>query len=526
MPFPQSVYPAGFSVQAHPHKFPQAQTLFINTRLALELGIAPESLADRSGAQSLISGPSALWADSPVALAYAGHQFGNFTMLGDGRAHLMGRVISKADGQSYEVQLKGSGRTPFSRRGDGLAALKPMLREYLISEYMNACGIPTSRILAVIATGERVQRERESPGAIAVRVARSHLRVGTVEYAAARGDVDALRSILEFAAGEFKVNSGFDRVSPQGLFDFVLKRQARLISQWMAVGFVHGVMNTDNMALSGETLDYGPCGFMNRTDPQTVFSSIDHRGRYAYGAQPAIAKWNLARFAESLLTLEALSSSRSEPLPEAIEEFKEQLKGFDALFKHHWQSEIWKKLGFSENAPVQAEFVESSLNLVTRFRADWTSFFVSLETTLQKWGDWPSGDSKDHLILNDSAEQMAVYSNVRIDPETKGQWLDWLRQWSQLQKETRTSVSTVAQRLSQVNPKVIPRNQRVEEVLDSVAGDPPGFDPSHFQTEMFSSAVAEMRAPFGTLDETVQIQQKWKLNGQEFSCGFQTFCGT
>src|SRR5689334_892571 len=293
--------PARFYARVEPAKVTDPHVVVFNRQLAGELGLDPDM--DPRAAAALFSGNELADDSSPIAMAYAGHQFGGFVpQLGDGRAILLGELKGH-DGPLLDIQLKGAGLTPFSRNGDGRAALGPMLREYLISEAMHALGIPTTRSLAVVATGEPVLREDVLPGAVLTRVAASHIRVGTFQYFAARGDHDAVRELLGYVIARHYPQAREDDVPALAVLKAVAERQARLVAQWMLVGFIHGVMNTDNVALSGETIDYGPCAFMDKYHPNTVFSSIDHHGRYAYMNQPVIAQWNLARLAETLLPL-------------------------------------------------------------------------------------------------------------------------------------------------------------------------------------------------------------------------------
>ncbi len=310
----------------------------------------------------------------PLAMAYAGHQFGHFVpQLGDGRAVLLGERRA-SDGRRYDLQLKGSGRTPFSRSGDGRAVLGPMLREYLISEAMHALGIPTTRSLAVVATGEQVLREEPAPGAVLTRVAASHLRVGTFEYFAVRGDHDALRALLAYSIARHAPELAAAPVPALAFLKWVADRQAALIAQWLGVGFIHGVMNTDNMALSGETIDYGPCAFMDHYDPDTVFSSIDHRGRYAYGNQPAIAQWNLARFAETLLPLIDADKAM------AIAQATAVINRFPAEFEARHQLLLRAKLGLGSMRESDAALAARFLALLHANRADFTLAFHHLST--------------------------------------------------------------------------------------------------------------------------------------------------
>lgn len=392
-----------------------------NSALAKELGL--EAWAD---APSVWSGNELPGGITPLAQAYAGHQFGQFTMLGDGRAHLLGERVLE-DGRMMDVQLKGSGRTVFSRGGDGRAALEPMLREYLISEAMHALGIPTTRSLAVVTTGERVQRDRPLPGAILTRVAASHLRVGTFQYAAGCDEPGVLASLIGYAI-ERHVPEAADAENPAlALLEDVVEKQAHLLARWMHVGFVHGVMNTDNMALSGETIDYGPCAFLDVYDPETVFSSIDRGGRYAYGNQPSIALWNLSRFAETQLT--AL-----DPDPEkAVERAEAVLYGFEGRFKQHWLNGMRAKLGLFTAEEPDETLVQDLLEFLYREELDYTAFFAGLD---------PEN------------------ANTGVDPQ-------WYSAWRARLADQPQSFAEVRERMRRANPRVIPRNHLVEAALNA-----------------------------------------------------------
>jgi uncharacterized protein YdiU (UPF0061 family) len=331
--------PAMFHIRVAPTPVRDPHFVVFNTVLATELGLDVAVLDSAAGA-AIFAGNALPDGALPLAQAYAGHQFGHFTGLGDGRALLLGEQITP-DGRRVDVQLKGSGPTPYSRRGDGRAALGPMLRELVISEAMHALGIPTSRSLAVVSTGEVVHREQPLPGAVLTRIAASHLRVGTFEWAAAHRDDAALRALADYTIHRHYPEVAAATPPYLALFDAIVERQARLIAQWQLVGFIHGVMNTDNMSIAGESLDYGPCAFMDRYDPATVFSSIDEAGRYAYRNQPPIAQWNLARLAEAMLPLFGDDRTRTVELVNA------SLLGFETRFKHHWLAGMRAKLGLT-----------------------------------------------------------------------------------------------------------------------------------------------------------------------------------
>lgn len=418
--------PAAFHVRIDPTPVAEPQMVVWNHPLAQSLGLE----ADASASAAALAGNELLPGSQPIAQAYAGHQYANFTMLGDGRALLLGEQLTPA-GNRFDIQLKGSGPTPFSRRGDGRAALGPMLREYIISEAMYALGIPTTRSLAVVKTGEPVYRDEVLPGAVLTRVAASHIRVGTFEYAAARGEKEALQALADYTIQRHYPEIS-DGTSPYlALLEAVMERQAALIARWQCVGFVHGVMNTDNMALSGETIDYGPCAFMDAYDPATVFSSIDRNGRYAYGRQPFIAQWNLARLAEALLPL------LHEDEEKAIEIANEAVTGFEARFKRHWLAGMKAKLGLFTEEGDDTALIQSLLDWMESTDADFTNTFRDL-----------------------SQPSSAPLSQER-------EFLDWHERWqSRLtrQSQSRDEVSALIQ---QHNPAFIPRNHKVEEALSA-----------------------------------------------------------
>jgi uncharacterized protein YdiU (UPF0061 family) len=419
---------------------PDPRLLVLNERLATELGLDPDALRTSDGVRLLI-GTSLPDDAKPVAQAYAGHQFGGFVpRLGDGRALLLGELVD-VEGRLRDLHLKGSGRTPFSRGGDGLAAVGPMLREYVVSEAMHALGIPTTRSLAVVATGRQVRRETLLPGAVLARVASSHLRVGSFQYARATGDVDLLRRLADHAIARHRVGSGdggaADAEQPYlALFEAVVAAQASLVAQWMLVGFVHGVMNTDNTTISGETIDYGPCAFMDAFDPATVYSSIDVAGRYAYGNQPIVAEWNLARFAETLLPL--LSDDQEQAVALAVE----ALERFRPQYNAAWSAGMRAKLGLRDGPDdgVTTSLVEDLLGLMQEGRVDLTSFFRHLCTAAR-------GDAEPARLL--------VLDLAAFDA--------WLERWRALDPD--------AELMDRTNPVYIPRNHLVEEALAAATAD-------------------------------------------------------
>jgi uncharacterized protein YdiU (UPF0061 family) len=464
-----------FFVPAAPARVREPRVSILNNRLADDLGLDLAALTTEAAA-SLFAGQDLPAGSLPIAQAYAGHQFGHLTMLGDGRAILLGEHRAP-DGPLTDIQFKGSGRTRFSRSGDGRAALGPMLREYIISEAMAALGTPTTRSLAVVTTGEPVYRESVRRGAVLTRVAASHIRVGTFEYAATRGD-EPLRALADYA-----INRHYPELAdaPRKYLEFfraVSDRQAALVARWQLVGFVHGVMNTDNMAISGETIDYGPCAFMNAYDPGTVFSSIDHAGRYAYGNQPGIAQWNLARFAETLLPL--LDPDQEKAVAIATE----VLDNFAVRFEGYWLAGMRKKLGLQTDEAGDAELIQSLLAWMQTSRADFTNTFRDLSDGP------PAGDRYR------GADFRAWYAR----------WQDRLRRDGQ-------PLTTANAMMRTVNPVVIPRNHRVEEAL-SAAED-------RDDLSMLHRLLAALAAPFEARADLARYQDP-PLD----ECGYRTFCGT
>ena len=416
----------GLSVPWTAAPVPAPELLMLNDELALELGSDPAALREPLGVL-LLAGqvPGGV---TPVAQAYAGHQFGVYVpRLGDGRALLLGEVTD-IHGRRRDLHLKGSGRTPFARGGDGKAAVGPMLREYLIGEAMHGLGIPTTRALAVVATGERVLRERALPGAVLTRVAASHLRVGTFQYAAASGDRDRLRALADHAIGRHYPEAADAPNRYLDLYRRVAGAQASLVARWMLAGFVHGVMNTDNTTISGETIDYGPCAYMDAYDPATVFSSIDHDGRYAYGSQPAIMQWNLARLAEALLSL---IDENSEAAAEAAAEI---LTGFAGDFERHWDVGMAAKLGL---AAPNRELVTDLLELLRAQQVDFARFFRALS----------AGTARTMFSRPEPFDTWAARRAALLPADR----------------------AAVAAAMDRVNPVYIPRNHRVEEALAQAA---------------------------------------------------------
>jgi uncharacterized protein YdiU (UPF0061 family) len=475
----------GAFVAGRPAPAPAPRLLFLNTALADELRLDPATLQGAEAA-TLFVGNSLPPDAEPIAQAYAGHQFGGFSpQLGDGRALLLGELIDRA-GKRRDIALKGSGRTPFSRGGDGKAAVGPMLREVLIGEAMHALGIPTTRALAVAATGETVRRESGLPGAVLTRVASSHLRVGTFQYFAARGDIDLLRRVADYTiARHDPVLAGLPG-RHLALLRAVAERQAALIAQWMNVGFIHGVMNTDNMALSGETIDYGPCAFIEAYEPQTVFSSIDHGGRYAYGNQPHIARWNLARFAETLLPLMADPDDEAQ-VRQAVAQVMEVIDAFPDQYAEALLRGQRAKLGLQSEAAEDAALAAEWLALLQSQAVDFTLAWRRL------------CDAAD----GDEAPLRALFAEPQaLEP--------WLARWRK-----RGAGEASAERMRQVNPWIIPRNQHVEAALAAAT--------NHDNLAPFEQLLAVLRQPF---EQTSHNAAYAEPASREATAGYQTFCGT
>ena len=435
--------PERFYVKMPPTPVKAPRLLRLNVPLAHDLGLDPEWLASSEGI-AMLAGNTIPAGAMPLAQAYAGHQFGGFSpQLGDGRAMLLGEVIGR-DGQRRDMQLKGSGPTPFSRRGDGRAALGPVLREYIIAEAMHALGIPTTRALAAVATGEWVMREEALPGGVLTRVATSHIRVGTFQYFAARGDVDAIRTLVDHVIDRHYPDVAAASNRAHALFEAIMQQQADLVAQWMNVGFIHGVMNTDNMAISGETIDYGPCAFMDAYDPGQVYSSIDAQGRYAYANQPSIAMWNLSRLAETLLPL-------IDPTPEAaVKAAQAALDTFPARFTAAHVAGLRSKLGLTTAEDGDAQLAKDLLAAMAEARADFTNTFRDLNAA--------AADRADiHVVARAFADTKAFYA--------------WADRWQARLDREPAAASQRASLMHRANPAVIPRNHRVEEALAAAVTD-------------------------------------------------------
>jgi serine/tyrosine/threonine adenylyltransferase len=421
--------PKLFYADAAPTAVREPRLVAFNKPLASILGLVPDALEGATGA-AIFAGNALPEAARPIAQAYAGHQFGHFTALGDGRAILLGEQITPA-GDRLDIQLKGAGPTRFSRGGDGRAALGPMLREYIISEAMHALGIPTTRSLAVAATGEPVYRETVLQGAVLTRVAASHIRVGTMQWAAAHDDQAAMRALADYTLARHYPECAGAAEPHVALFDAILDRQARLIARWQLVGFIHGVMNTDNMALSGETIDYGPCAFMDAYDPTTVFSSIDHGRRYAFGNQPTVAQWNLARLAEAMLPLFDPDVDR------AVERATAAVDRFAVVFEQHWLDGMRSKLGLFTPEPDDMALVHDLLDSMQRTAADFTNTFRALTTACAASVRAPADDDFE-------AWRQRLEARRLRQPQSRSEAEDLMRRH---------------------NPAFIPRNHKVEEAL-------------------------------------------------------------
>ncbi|MEE2998929.1 MAG: YdiU family protein [Pseudomonadota bacterium] len=460
--------------------------IYLNRSLLKILGLNSNSFRGEVGA-AIFSGNLIPSGADPIALAYGGHQFGHFVpQLGDGRAVLLGEILD-LDGKRWDIQLKGSGPTAFSRSGDGRAALGPVIREYILSEAIYALGIPTNRSLALVTTGEDVIREDVLPGAILTRLASSHLRIGTFEFFAARRDIDAIKLLADYS---------IDRLYPEirdatnpylVLIERVVEAQASLIARWMHVGFIHGVMNTDNMAISGETIDYGPCAFMDTYDPMTVYSSIDYHGRYAYSNQGKIGQWNLANLAECLLPL--LGEDENKELAAA----KEVIEEFSTKFSSYWLDGMLGKIGLVSSKAGDAALVQQLLDLMQKHEADYTNFFRQLSSVVDRKSDI---DKINKIFSGDSL------------------WVEWLARWHQrLEQETRPG-EEIAQSMCNINPVFIPRNHLVERAINHA------IEKNDFSE--IDKLQQVLSKPFTNQPEYVNYSDPPKPEERIY----QTFCGT
>ncbi|MBD0384419.1 protein adenylyltransferase SelO [Paenibacillus sedimenti] len=470
--------PESFFSRFNPTPVRSPKLIILNDPLATSLGLNVQALQSNDGVADL-AGNQIPEGALPLAQAYAGHQFGHFNLLGDGRALLLGEQITPL-GERVDIQLKGAGKTPYSRRGDGRAALGPMLREYIISEAMYALGIATTRSLAVVSTGELVIRETNLPGAILTRVAASHLRVGTFQFVSNWGTEEDLRALADYTLQRHFPEVDADVNRYLFLLQEVIKRQAVLIAKWQLVGFIHGVMNTDNMAISGETIDYGPCAFMDAYDPATVFSSIDIHGRYAYGNQPPIAAWNLARFAETLLPL--LHDNKEQ----AIELAQDAISDFSALYHRNWLKGMRAKLGIFNEELQDESLIEGLLSMMQKYGADYTNTFRALTF--------------------DKPEDTVLVGTTEFD-----QWHDLWQARLGRQQEPKDSSH---QLMRSSNPALIPRNHRVEDALEAAVqqGD----------YSVMERLLAVLSNPFAHTPE----QSEYATLPAQSTCAYRTFCGT
>jgi len=479
--------PEEFYARVAPTPVAEPRLLRLNSALAEQLGLAPETLNSSRGVE-LLAGNRLFDDLEPLAMAYAGHQFGNFVpSLGDGRAVLLGEVVDR-DGVRRDIQLKGAGPTPFSRRGDGRAALGPVLREYVLCEAMFALGVPTTRALAMVTTGERVARERAEPGAILTRVSAGHVRVGTFQYFYAREMTDSVRALADYVIDRQYPDLAGAQNPYRALLDAVIKRQAELIARWLLVGFIHGVMNTDNMSIMGETIDYGPCAFMDEYDASKVYSSIDQTGRYAYNQQPGIGLWNLTRFAETLLPLLADEEDA------AVESAQEALGAYSSRFQNHYNEGLCHKLGLAAVNEANSELAAGLLESMATNRADFTLTFRRLS----------------ELSRDDLASDTRV-SALFEKPEA---FDAWARRWrDRLAVEDRDDAKRRSE-MRAINPAFIPRNHRIQQAIDAA---------SHEENlRPLDNLLAVTSRPFDDHPELAD----YALPPEPHEVVHQTFCGT
>ena len=472
-----SKLPESFISKTCPALIKSPKLIILNDKLAKKLDLNFSEITDKE-LSKLFSGNLLPDGSSSIAQAYAGHQFGHFTMLGDGRALLMGEHISK-NNERFDIQFKGSGKTPFSRNGDGKAVLGPMLREYIISEAMNALDIPTTRSLAVVGTGEDVLREELLQGAILTRVASSHLRVGTFQYIAARQNIDELKTLVNYTIDRHYPNIKESKNQALDLLKVLMDKQINLVVNWMRVGFIHGVMNTDNMTISGETIDYGPCAFMDTYDPQTVFSSIDKLGRYAYFNQPSITKWNLARFAECLVPLIDQDKDKS------IDIATKTINTFENNYEIKWINMMRDKLGFFGEDPKDQVLILDLLTWMHQNKADYTNTFC--------------------FLMNEKVENNKIYKDENF--------LIWKKRWHDRLTLNNGKPEKCLNLMRSVNPLVVPRNHKVEEVLTAANNN---------DLILFKKLIKVLEKPYENQKDISDYQLPATLNDQKY----QTFCGT
>ncbi len=469
--------PETFYTKLDPSPTTAPKMIILNEDLAISMGLDFSNLNDDEQAK-VFSGNQLPKGSEPFSQAYAGHQFGHFTILGDGRAHIWGEHITPA-GKRFDFQFKGSGRTPYSRHADGRAALGPMLREYIISEAMYALGVPTTRSLAVVTTGEDVLRETVLPGAILTRVARSHIRVGTFEFAAAKGGKELVKPLLDYTIERHDPDLKETDNKALAFLERVMERQVDLITHWMRVGFIHGVMNTDNMTISGETIDYGPCAFMDSFDPSTVFSSIDHMGRYAYANQPVIAQWNLSRLAGALLSVINENESK------AVHIAQETIAQFPTLYKNKWLSMMRAKLGLLGSQEDDEKLISDLLNWMQKNHADYTNTFLGLSQKKEPCGK--------------------LYESKSFS--------DWFERWKQRLEQNKNPLKSPLCLMKGNNPVIIPRNHKVEEALEEATTG--NFKPFH-------DLLSVLKEPYQVNDN----QEPYQSPPEPSERVYQTFCGT
>ena len=466
--------PSIFKENIKPIPVKDPELIVLNQELAKSLNLNFSNINKKDLSQ-IFSGNILPKESNTIAQAYAGHQFGHFTMLGDGRATLMGEHLVNKDNR-FDIQFKGSGKTAFSRGGDGRAVLGPMLREYIISEAIHALNIPTTRSLAVVKTGEKVERERFLPGAILTRVAASHIRVGTFQYVAAKQNIDNLNILVNYTIDRHYPEIKSSNNKALDLLNLVMEKQCNLVINWMRVGFIHGVMNTDNMAISGETIDYGPCAFMNQYDPKTVFSSIDKFGRYSFSNQPPITKWNLARFAECLIPI----INKDEDT--AIKLATETIDNFQNIYEEKWLNMMRDKLGLYGNDKNDKKLINDLLNWMEKNKADYTNTFCYLM----------------NIKINDQ-----IYKDEYF--------VKWYNEWQKRISKNNNSKEKSLKLMNNVNPIIIPRNHKVEEALTAANED---------NLEVMNKLLSKLNKPY---DKKVDVQD-YQLPSNDKD--YQTFCGT
>ena len=472
-----SKLPKSFLENIKPVPVKDPKLIILNKNLAKQLNLDFSKFSDTDLAK-IFSGNSLPEGSETIAQAYAGHQFGHFTMLGDGRAVMLGEHLDK-DNNRFDIQFKGSGRTSFSRSGDGRAVLGPMLREYIISEAMHALNIPTTRSLAVVSTGEEVIREQMLPGAILTRVASSHIRVGTFQYIAATQNADDLKTLFNYTIDRHYPEIKDSKTKALDLLNLLMQKQCELVINWMRVGFIHGVMNTDNMTVSGETIDYGPCAFMDHYHPQTVFSSIDQNGRYSYNNQPRITKWNLARFAECIIPLIDQDEQK------AVSIATETINNFEKLYEEKWLNMMRDKLGLFGEDKDDKHLIFELLTWMENNKADFTNTFCNL---------------MDIQSIKDP-----IYQNQ--------EYLNWTAKWKKRLEKNNTEKEKYLELMRSVNPIFIPRNHKVEEALK---------DASENKLETLNQLLEVIKYPYKDNGMLMDYQRPMSNENGDY----KTFCGT